>query len=118
MRTAAHKQIDQPWTSLFNITEAHTDRNKLCVDLINNLLDYLEMFKNNGLEPFLPEWQLADSLMNKTITLQGINKKTLQGINKKTTGTVKGINNKGHLLLKTNNGKIEDFSAGDVSVVK
>lgn len=110
MRKASQQQIDQDWTSLINITGNHTDRNKLCADLMNNLLDYLNIFNDKGLEPFMAEWQLADSLMNKKITLQGINDKV--------TGIVKGINNKGHLLLKTENDDTKDFSAGDVTIAK
>jgi BirA family biotin operon repressor/biotin-[acetyl-CoA-carboxylase] ligase len=101
-------QISQPWTSLQKIFGEYVDRNELCGKLINNLLLYLDKFTLQGLQVFKQEWQQADCLINKIITLRHAEEEI--------EGEVMGLNDKGHLLLKLGNGALRAFASGDTSV--
>lgn len=105
-----HKNISQLWTSLRSILGNYIDRNDLCAELMNNLLDYLKQFEQTGLVYFIPEWKTVDALFNKPITLNNANQKI--------HGIAKGINSQGNLLLKLEDGKLQAFSSGDTTVVK
>jgi BirA family biotin operon repressor/biotin-[acetyl-CoA-carboxylase] ligase len=102
--------ITQPWTSLREITGTCYDRNQLCGILINNLLDYIKRFTQQGLVNFIDEWNQTDHLYNQTISLT--NADTI------TTGIAKGINPYGHLLLELPTGVIKAFSSGDTQIQK
>lgn len=110
MTDALKKDIDKPWTSLLKITHQYQDRNILCALLIDNLIDYLERFSSNGLLSFLAEWEKRDCLFKKNITI-------VSGA-KKQKGICSGINNQGHLLLKTRSSKVQAFSSGDTTLAK
>lgn len=101
--------ITQPWTSLRNITGYYIDRNSLSITLINYLLQDLHIFAEQGLAPFLEEWQAVDGLFNKNITLQCGSQKT--------TGQVRGIDSVGRLILWVNHQQL-CFSSGDATIVK
>ncbi|VVC76799.1 Bifunctional ligase/repressor BirA [Aquicella siphonis] len=103
-------RISQSWTSLRKIIGAYVDRNDLCAKLIDNLLDYLRRFGNEGLLPFLEEWRHADYLRDRMILVRNVNESI--------EGKVTGINEQGHLLLQMKNGVARAFSSGDTSVVK
>jgi BirA family transcriptional regulator, biotin operon repressor / biotin---[acetyl-CoA-carboxylase] ligase len=102
--------IQQTWTSMRKILAQYIDRNELCARLITHFLDHLQQFAARGFTPFAEEWMQADSLMNKIITLKNFDEKI--------TGKVMGINDKGHLLLRLENGTVRSFSSGDTSIVK
>jgi BirA family biotin operon repressor/biotin-[acetyl-CoA-carboxylase] ligase len=102
--------ITQPWISIKEINKSCNDRNILCAQLLDNLLDYLDKFSRNGLPVFLQEWQNRDYLYNKTIALQSGNHQY--------KGEVAGINAQGHLLLDTEAEGMLQFSAGDTSIIK
>jgi BirA family transcriptional regulator, biotin operon repressor / biotin---[acetyl-CoA-carboxylase] ligase len=102
--------LSQPWTSLRKILGQYIDRNELCSRLINYLLNYLQEFNSQGFAPFRKEWMQRDCLANQFITLNTLHEKI--------SGTVTGINDQGHLLLKLEDGKIQVFSAGDASIIK
>jgi BirA family biotin operon repressor/biotin-[acetyl-CoA-carboxylase] ligase len=102
--------ISQAWTSLKNILGYPVDRNYLCAEFINHLLDYLKKFESQGLEAFISEWNKVDYLLDKKITLNSSGS-IIEGI-------AKGINSQGQLLLQLDDGKIKMFSAGDATVVK
>ncbi len=104
------KNISQPWTSLREIQGCYIDRNDLCAELINTLLEYLKQFEQSGLSFFMPEWKSVDLLLDKPITLNNAGH-TISGI-------AKGINAQGLLLLELENGDLQAFSSGDTSVVK
>jgi len=104
------KQISQAWTSLREINKQYVDRNLLSIQLINDLLTQLEQFTTSGFKAFMPKWKTFDYLHNKNITLRNLEHHI--------TGKAQGINEQGHLLLKTKNGKITACSSGDASIVK
>lgn len=102
--------ITQPWSSLNNILNRYVDRNDLSVQIIKNLLDYLNKFDHHGLSIFVNEWMKADYLMNQKIILRTLSH-SIEGV-------AKGINHQGHLLVKLEDGLIKPFSSGDASVRK
>jgi BirA family transcriptional regulator, biotin operon repressor / biotin---[acetyl-CoA-carboxylase] ligase len=102
--------ISQAWTSLRKITGQYIDRNLLCINLVNHLIDYLNMFEQKGLSAFIQEWNTIDALVNKDIALKNANNILY--------GKVKGIDLSGHLMLQLKNGDLQTFSAGDTSIVK
>ncbi|MBX3708304.1 MAG: biotin--[acetyl-CoA-carboxylase] ligase [Gammaproteobacteria bacterium] len=103
-------QITQAWTSLQNILNTHMDRNILCINLIDNLIDYLHRFDTQGFSPFISEWMGADCLTDQVVTIKNVNQSVV--------GKVAGINEQGHLMLSLEDGKVRAFSSGDTSIVK
>jgi len=104
------KQISQPWTSISKISNQYIDRNILCSKLLDNLINYIKRFETHGFEDFLNEWRENDGLLNKVVSLKTGDLTY--------TGKVSGINNHGHLLITTENGKVMSFSSGDASIIK
>ena len=102
-------EINQPWTSLKQITDKHLDRNDITPKLINNVVNYLEIFKEKGFEEFIQEWEKHDLFFNQDIIL-------LNG-NKTIKGCEVGVDKNGHLLLKQNK-DITSFSCGETSFAK
>ena len=66
-------------------------------------------FEEKGLLPFLNEWNMLDGMKDQYIILKSF-ASTIKG-------QVKGINEKGCLLLKLDNGMIQAFSSGEVEKV-
>lgn len=110
MRQVPNKTFSQPWSSLFKMTRQSQDRNSLCAALIDTLIDYLERFSSGSWLKFVEEWKKRDSLVNTTIAV-------LTG-DKKLKGICLGVNDRGHLLLKTEDQGILTVSSGDTTVLK
>lgn len=110
MMHAKNNQINQEWTSLREISKTYIDRNSLCVSLINNLVEYIRLFEVDGFSQFMKEWQKADYLQDKQITVKCMSN-AIQGI-------AKGISPQGNLLLQLKDGVIKAFSSGDTSIIK
>ena len=100
--------IDQPWTSLSQITGANIDRNNIIIQLINNLITGLSQFEKAGFEVFISEYRHYDYLKNKTITLETPGGKSL-------TGICQGVNKMGQLIISTA-GKLHHFASGEASI--
>lgn len=101
---------DQAWCSLFEISQHYLDRNQLIVRLISQLECYLQRFMQYDLNVFMTEWEQADYLVGKEITVsQG--SETLKGI-------ASGINHYGQLILEDSAGKKHYLSSGDASLKK
>lgn len=103
------REITQGWTSMRKITGQYLDRNNIAATLMNDLQDYLERFHANGFKDFIAEWQAADCMHGKDITVKN-HHETISGV-------MAGINAQGHLLLKTSEGE-RAFSSGDTLIVK
>lgn len=110
MKKVSNKKIAQAWTSLLNVTEKYQDRNVLSAAIADCLIDYFERFSTEGLSAFSQEWAQRDSLINKPISILIRNKKQ--------HGTCIGINDQGHLLLKTKDGEELSFSSGEATLLK
>jgi len=103
-------KIDQSWASLRTVTNEYYDRNELLVNLINNVLEYIKIFDQFGLEHFMQEWKKYDHLVGRNIAVTSFN-----NIIK---GKVRGINDLGNLVLELEDGSIQILSSGDTSIVK
>ncbi|MGM0421025.1 MAG: biotin--[acetyl-CoA-carboxylase] ligase [Bacillota bacterium] len=88
-------------------------------DLINNqdvVVDYLNEFELlyaellNGNRDFMSKWEEILDIKNQQIKVQS-GENIWQG-------TVQEITQKGHLLIKMNNGNIKEVSSGEVTVLK
>jgi len=110
MSKALKKDIGQPWSSLLKMTGQYQDRNSLCVSLIDALIDYLERFSSSSLSAFIEEWKKRDCLIHNTIAV-------ISG-NQQLEGICVGVNEQGHLLLKTANQVIQSCSSGDTTLLK
>lgn len=100
--------ISQAFTSMQQILSVYIDRNKVCLRLLENLFTYLQRFELQGLNAFMEEWKKADGLFGKVITVRNFNE-TLDG-------QAMGINEQGHLLLKTKAGNLRTLASGDTSL--
>lgn len=103
------QQINQAWTDLSTITgKTGLDRNEIAGRLLNELMQNLRLFQDQGFAPFKEAWQALDLTLNKSISIITPTQ-ILQG-----KGC--GINEQGHLLLELEAGEIRAFSSGEVSV--
>jgi BirA family biotin operon repressor/biotin-[acetyl-CoA-carboxylase] ligase len=110
MSEQTQKEITQPWTSLQKLTGHSFDRNIIVAQLINQLMDDLKIFSEQGFAPFLNDWKKFDVLFDKSITIQ-MGDQIFHGI-------AKGLNEQGHLFLKLDNGEIKAFSSGNTTIIK
>ena len=108
MLDSQEENISQEWTSLRKITGNSIDRNQLAVAMIHNLNICLEQFIKYGLREFMESWKKLDYLLAKTIRINNGNNEII--------GTVKGIDEKGMLLLEMNNGEIKAFLSGEACI--
>lgn len=110
MQHTTKHPISQPWNSLYKLTHHYLDRNIICAELINSVLNYLEKFNESNLSAFLHEWKKHDYLLDKPIKISSNNKPY--------NGTAAGINSQGHLLIKSPDGTQRHFSSGDTTISK
>lgn len=109
MPNASAQKITQAWTDLSEITEKNQlDRNQIAGRLLNELVNSLKLFQEQGFIPFRETWQSLDLTLNKSISIITPTQ-ILQGIGR-------GINEQGHIRLELENGDIKAFSSGEVSV--
>ena len=104
----AQSPITQPWTSVYEYTQQHHDRNVFCAHLLTKLFKTLANFTHKGLSPFIPLWNQYDYLRNKIVTLTSHHEKV--------TGVGHGIDTQGCLLVKCPNNIIRAFSSGDTTL--
>ena len=101
--------ISQPWCDIAQIIRSKPERNKIIGLLLNHVYAALIIFQDQGLKPFLAEWQKLDITYGKKITLTASQKQIIRGISL-------GINDHGYLLLKDNDEQIHEFNIGEVSL--
>jgi BirA family transcriptional regulator, biotin operon repressor / biotin---[acetyl-CoA-carboxylase] ligase len=100
--------ITQKWTDLTQITgQQQFCRNALAATLLNQLLLVIAEFEEVGFAAYLDEWREYDCLKDKPATLF-IGQHRYVGI-------VKGIDDKGLLLLTRPDGSTQAFASGEVS---
>lgn len=104
------KEINKPWVDLQTVAGLEASRNKLAGILLNQMIDHLCLFQENGITPFIEEWNALDYLTNKYVVINSVSS-SQQGI-------AQGINNQGHLLIKPKTGPITAISTGDATVSK
>lgn len=110
MKDGELEGVDQPWTSLEHILNVTLDRNLVVAKLINSILKGIEVFLENGIEPFLIQWKHYDLLENRQVFLSHEAKIT--------SGIGRGITSLGYLLLELPSGELQKFSYGDTTLLK
>lgn len=100
--------IDQPWTDLHSRLPG-CSRNELAAFLLEELITHLEPFARQGFGPFEDDWVRWDGLHGQTISVHS-GKSVI-------TGTARGIDEKGALVLETGEG-IQKLHSGEVSLSK
>jgi BirA family biotin operon repressor/biotin-[acetyl-CoA-carboxylase] ligase len=103
-------KITQPWTSMREAGGEYVDRNKAAAALMNHLQDYLQRFEKEGFAAFIKEWEEAEGMSGKMISVK-TQQETIRG-------QAAGINAQGHLLVKLQDGTVRAFSSGDTTVLK
>lgn len=99
---------EKSWIDLSEIMGRVVSRNYLVGLLINELLEKLPIYEKQGLPPFISEWQKYDVLFDKPISVHTPQEVIL--------GTMRGITEKGELLLLNEKGFLQPFCYGEVSV--
>ncbi len=100
------ESIDQPWAQLSE--QIHqVDRNKIAACVINHLIQAIEQFDKQGFSSFREYWTERDAFYDQ--------EEDLILPNKVRSGTAKGVNSKGELLLETDLG-LEAINAGEISL--
>ena len=100
--------VDQPWTSFECVTGSAADRNVFAGVLISELVNLLADYQQMGFGSFRDEWLTADAFAGAGVVLS-------MG-NREIAGTCCGVDDDGALLLKTDNGVVERFIGGELSV--
>ncbi|MBU0745007.1 MAG: biotin--[acetyl-CoA-carboxylase] ligase [Gammaproteobacteria bacterium] len=101
-------QITQPWCDIAQITGLTPKRNQLAGLLLDNLLEAISTYQDQGLKPFIKKWLKLDAAYGKKVTVI-TNEQNI-------TGTGMGIDDKGYFLLKDNHGKTRSFASAEVSL--
>lgn len=102
-------QVEQPWTSLAQITGKTFNRNELLVSINNKLIQYLTEFQAKGFSSFQQVWQQFDYLKGSEVFVH-IGSNIVYGV-------ADGVAANGELRIKTEKG-IELFNGGEVSLRK
>jgi BirA family biotin operon repressor/biotin-[acetyl-CoA-carboxylase] ligase len=101
------EEIDQSWTDIATILGDKVSRNDISASLIQNILKVLSAYETHGLEPFLAEWREHDMVTGRQVTVQ-LHDSELSGVGQ-------GIDDKGALVVKSNNAMYR-FLSGEVSL--
>jgi BirA family transcriptional regulator, biotin operon repressor / biotin---[acetyl-CoA-carboxylase] ligase len=109
-RIISQNNFNHPATSTEAILAAPSDRNRLAALLLNHLIAGLTEFQAHGMKSFLNEWQRLDSFQEKMVTLMSSQHEF--------TGIMKGISERGELLLEDTQGRISAHLSGDLSLRK
>ncbi len=99
--------IDQPVADMHDDEGAEKDRNIIAATIINALISDCENFANHGFSGFSRQWEPLDMAINQPVRLTALDR-SIEGI-------ACGVNERGMLRIRTDNG-IEELSSGDVSM--
>lgn len=100
--------IDQPWVDLESVPGLSLEgRNRLAARLAGGMIDSMERYEREGLEPFLPDWARFDLYRGELVEVR-LGERTLVGIHA-------GIDSQGALRLDQD-GRVQSFQAGEVSL--
>lgn len=95
------------WISLTDITLQSIKRNELVACLLNEIMDKLPCFQQQGLNNFLSDWQQYDVLFNQPVSIHT----PLNTV----TGVAQGIQATGELKVVDEKGHLHYFAVGEVS---
>ena len=100
------QEITQPWAQLADLKPG-LSRNEVAAEVLNQLLWAVEEFQREGFAPYQQYWSERDIYHQQEVRIIAAHQEK--------HGTVKGVNRKGELMLKTERG-MELINAGEVSL--
>ena len=102
-------EIDQPCISLAQLSKQAVSRNLLAAELMDELIEMMQIFDTDGLEPYIPEWKKRDVFRDHAVDIVFPNQ-TLHGI-------ARGIDRSGALMLEQD-GRVKRYFSGEISLRK
>jgi len=100
--------IDQPWIDLASISGVRRyRRNELVARLLEGLVETIDRYAKEGLQPFIPAWRQADLMLDQQVVVRNAERAI--------SGRHRGIDESGALLLESD-GELRSFYAGEVSL--
>ncbi len=99
--------IDQPWTDLRRAGFSQT-RTELAIALLESLVNNLRVLEANGSAALLSDWHELNALANQPLSVHWDD-------GRQVLGKAAGIDNNGHLRLRTGSGEIS-LHSGEVRV--
>lgn len=107
MSTDVGKMIDQPWVDLATMLDQPVSRQAIAGAVIDELLQAMLVYQQQGLVEFLAEWRQRDILLDQPLEI-------ILG-DRNITGIGRGIDSSGAIQIE-HNGKLTRYMAGDVSL--
>lgn len=104
----AARRIDQAWCDLSQLGAGDVSRNEVAARLLGALLPALQRFDDEGLAPVLSRWQALDALHGEPV-------RVTDGVHQ-FEGLCLGIDDKGALRLRSEDGHERSFHGGEVSL--
>lgn len=102
------RQVDQPASSLSQLTAPPPERNRLLATLLRELATVLADFAAHGFAPLQQEWESHHAAQGRPVRLLLPDGNTLQGV-------ARGVAADGRLRLETEHGE-QLFNSGEVSL--
>jgi len=98
-----------PWVDLANITQDLPTMNVVAAKLINQILEYCQLFELHGLSYFMKSWQQVDYLINTKAEIEVDNQKKI--------GIIRGINQHGALALEVDGQLVAAYSSKQIRLI-
>lgn len=102
------RQVDQPASSLAQLSPSLPERNRLFAALLRALVGVLDEFTAGGFAALQQEWQAGHAAQDRYVVVSSPDGRMLRGV-------ARGVTVDGRLRLETELGE-QLFSAGDVSL--
>ncbi|WJW75122.1 bifunctional biotin--[acetyl-CoA-carboxylase] ligase/biotin operon repressor BirA [Thiohalobacter sp. IOR34] len=103
----AASAIDQPWVDLHRLSHRPLSRNQVAGQILNDLIEVLVRYEQEGLAVFLDEWRDHDLVAGRAVQLH-LPDAVL-------AGRASGIDDSGALLVQVD-GQPRRFASGEVSL--
>lgn len=108
MPDASTVKTDMPWIDVAQIAGNQPARNQLAGLLLNELVQMLMVFEEEGFAAFLADYRREDALQGQSVKLLLPTGEL--------SGMVQGVSSQGELLLRDGQGESQAFTQGEVSV--
>lgn len=109
MPVDAGQAVDQPYTDLMSVKpEANWEKNRLAAEIVNELCEVTQLFRQQGFAPFLSSWTERDAFLGQDVIISSAASQVDSGVHA-------GVNTDGSILLKTADG-LKPFSGGEISL--
>ena len=104
------KEVEQRWVCLDTMTDKVPERNQLAAGVLNELLNALAEFEEQGMASFTKEWLAHDKYLNQTVVLH-FDDRTVEGVSR-------GIDEQGAILIEEagQTKQLQRYFSGEVSL--